>query len=113
MRARSEIFNDPKILIHNELRSIARHRMSGSNRLFSDIAKTRTDLLLTLKEAKELRDIRLLVEIELNYMVLELEFLAHDADNIRSLQKGIFVVPMISLFAIFSINIVHKCRTSN
>ena len=92
MRTRGEIFNDVQNLIRNEMKTIVRHRMTGKEELFWIIADYRADIQAMLNEAAEFRDIGLLLDIERTVMELELEHVASDADNIKSLRRGIFQV---------------------
>ena len=89
MRVSTEIYEDVCEMISTEMRDIVRHRLTGSKKLFWKIAEARSNLLVLLKEAADSRDSRLLLQIEREFMRLDLDHIAHARENIRRLRAGI------------------------
>ena len=85
----NNIFDSVYELIQAEMSTIAQYRVTGARSLFRAIAQTRIDLLHLLKEAEGLRDIPLLLDIERAFMELDLDHLAYDPEDIKSLRAGI------------------------
>ena len=89
MRTRNEILRDVEELILVELKATLRYRETRSSDASWAAVGARIALLPLLQEAEELRDLYLLLWIERTFMISELEGIAHDPDNIKSLRAGI------------------------
>ena len=89
MRELYEIYDAVHEMILAEMRAIVRHRLTGSRKLFWEIDETRSALLSLLEEAADSRDLWLLLQIEREFMRLDLEHIAHARENIRRLRAGL------------------------
>ena len=89
MRASYKIYGDVHESVSAEMRATVDFRKTWSSKFARAMVKARTDLLPLLQEAAELRDIDLLLDIERDFMELELDHIAHARKNISSLNAGI------------------------
>ena len=90
MRFPDDIQNEVGLLMQTEAFGIVRYRESRDSQFTSIVDRARLDLLPLLKEAAGMRDIKLLLAIERDFMRVELEHIAYDEQNIKSLRKGIW-----------------------
>ena len=89
MRTPNEIYDDVHEQIRTEMRATADFRRTLANEFARAMVGARADLLPLLREAAGLRDIDLLLDIERDFMALELDHIAHDEKHIASLNRGI------------------------
>ena len=89
MRTSEEIFKDVEESIITEVLSNARFRETFSGKSGRATAKARIDLLPLLREAAGLRDIVLLLNIELTFPETELEHLVHTKESLASFNLAI------------------------
>ena len=89
MRTSEEIFRDVRALIATEVLSNADFRETFSGKSGRATAKARIDLLPLLKEAAGLRDIVLLLNIELTFLKTELKHLIHTKESLASFNLAI------------------------
>ena len=89
MRGSTEIYDDVYKTIITEMNAIVRHRKTGSEKLFWEIDEARSSLLSLLKESAKTRDLRLLLQIEREFMQLDLDHIAHARENIWRLRAGL------------------------
>ena len=89
MRTSKEIFRSADNLIAAEVLSKANFRKTFSGKSGRATARARIDLLPLLKEAADLRDIFLLLEIELTFLKTELKHLIHTKESLDSFNLAI------------------------
>ena len=89
MRTSEEIFRDVEESIITEVLSNADFRETFSGESGKATAEARIDLLPLLQEAADLRDIVLLLEIELTFPETELEHLIHTKESLDSFNLAI------------------------
>ena len=89
MRTSEEIFKDVEESIITEVLSNAMFRKTFSGKSGRATAKARIDLLPLLREAAGLRDIVLLLNIELTFPETELEHLVHTKESLASFNLAI------------------------
>ena len=89
MKTPDEIYDDVYKHITAEMRATVDFRQTLASEFAEAIVRARVRLLPLLQEAAGLRDIDLLLDIERDFMALELEHIAHARKNISSLNKGI------------------------
>ena len=90
MRTSDEIYHEVRRLILAEMLATADSNEVVSIEAIEQARQVRFDLLPLMQEAAELRIIVLLLDIERAFLSLELEYIAHDSDNIKSLLLGIW-----------------------
>ena len=84
MRTSEEIFKDVEELIVMEVLNNANFRETFSGESGRTTAEARIDLLPLLREAADLRDIYLLLNIELTFWETELKHLIHTRESLAS-----------------------------
>ena len=89
MRTSEEIFEDVEELIATEVRSNANFRKTFSGESGRATAKARIDLLPLLREAADLRDIVLLLKIEITFLKMGLKHLIHTRESLDSFNLAI------------------------
>ena len=89
MRTRDEIFEGVKRLITTEVQATANYHETWSGESGMVAATARVGLLPLLREAAELRDIELLLEIERTFLETELEYLVHTRESLGSFNLAI------------------------
>ena len=89
MRTSEEIFEDVEELIATEVRSNANFRKTFSGESGRATAKARIDLLPLLREAADLRDIVLLLKIEITFLKMGLKHLIHTKESLDSFNLAI------------------------
>ena len=89
MRTSEEIFKDVKELIAMDVLNNANFRETFSGESGRTTAKARIDLLPLLQEAADLRDIVLLLNIELTFWETELKHLIHTRESLASFNLAI------------------------
>ena len=89
MRTLEEIFRDVEELITAEVQSNANFRKTFSGKSGRATARARIDLLPLLREAAGMRDIVLLLNIELTFWETELKRLIHTRESLASFNLAI------------------------
>ena len=89
MRTSEEIFRDVRTLIAAEVLSKANFRKTFSGKSGRATARARIDLLPLLREATDLRDIVLLLKIEITFLKMELKHLIHTRESLDSFNLAI------------------------
>ena len=89
MRTSEEIFRDVRTLIAAEVLSKANFRKTFSGKSGRATARARIDLLPLLREAADLRDIVLLLKIEITFLKMGLKHLIHTRESLDSFNLAI------------------------
>ena len=89
MRSIAEIHADVGRQVRLQMQATVEHRSTLDRDSARAMADTYLDLPPILREAVELHDIDLMLRVELIFMELELEYIAHDSRHLQSLNRGI------------------------